>query len=204
MKTIVNELDKKEKVKKENVIDWDNLDNIPEEKPITNADDLDADLSDYKNASVNIADEAPEPEEEPADAEAMADAPPNIDPVTGLDKNLYFVSGKKKGQLRKKARLSYNPTKPATLNGQFLTGAIMLTLVDILLPLLFAGINNTLSKKKIDPDKLKLTTEQKKEFEPVADAVLKSIKFEANPVLVLSVGLLGAYGINYFMLKNES
>lgn len=186
---------------KTNAIDWNNLDSVVNEKPITNADELDNDLSEYKNASINFNQdevEQPEPDEPPTPLQgANADDPTQ-------DKNLYYQSGKKKGQLKpNKTRVSYQPNKPATLSGEFLTGAIVIMLIDILLPLIFAGINNTVSKKKIDADKLKLTDKQKKEFEPIADAVLKSVKIEANPLLVLGIGLVGAYGMNFYLLKND-
>lgn len=190
MKTIIEETPET----KEQKIDWNNLDTIVNEKPVTSADSLDADLNEYKNAGYTITQDVQETNTE---TDHQSNEPE-------LDKNLYYVSGKKKGQLRpNKTKVSYNPSKPATLSGEFLTGAIVIMLIDILLPLLFAGINNTVSKKKIDADKLKLTDKQKKEFEPIADAVLKSIKIEANPVLVLAVGLVGAYGMNFYLIKND-
>lgn len=185
---------------KKAAIDWNNLDEVVNEKPVTDANALDSDLSEYKNSSINF--NTSDFDKSTSDKDDQTTVDESYDEKT--DKSLYYQSGKKKGQRKPQGtRVSYNPTKPAQLSGEFLTGSIVIMLIDILLPLIFAGINNTVSKKKIDADKLKLTDKQKKEFEPIADAVLKSIKIEANPVLVLAIGLIGAYGMNFYLIKND-
>ena len=86
-----------------------------------------------------------------------------------------------------------------------ITGALMMMLIDLALPHLIAFANNKLNKKgkKIRASDLQMTNEQRKELEPVADQVAKEMMLQANPLTVLIISMIGIYGINFMMLKNE-
>jgi hypothetical protein len=86
-----------------------------------------------------------------------------------------------------------------------LSGALLIMLIDLALPNLVCFANNKLDKKgkKIQAGALMMTEEQRKELEPVADQVAKEMSLKANPLVLLIVSMLGIYGINFMMLKNE-
>jgi hypothetical protein len=86
-----------------------------------------------------------------------------------------------------------------------ITGALMMMLIDLALPHLLAFANNKLNKKgkKIKASDLQMTPEQRKELEPVADQVAKEMMIQANPLTVLIISMIGIYGINFMMIKNE-
>lgn len=116
----------------------------------------------------------------------------------------YYKSGPKKGQPRP-PRKGQTVSKPTTLQASaFLTGAILLSMVDMLLPMAMAGLNNWRSKVKIKADDLKLSEANKKELTPIADAVLKELNIVASPSLLLGVALFGAYAANMMMVRSEA
>jgi len=128
-----------------------------------------------------------------------------------------YQRGKKKGQPRTAPFISVKAgvTQPtqvvvqpqtAKLSGMLIDGGLFLTLINIAVPLLIAILNNYVEKDKkkhIDPQKLKLTNDQKKELDPVVDAVMKQVSLTGNPLVILLVGLLTAYGLNFMALKME-
>lgn len=120
------------------------------------------------------------------------------------DPTLYFQSGAKKGQLKPRARkgIVKNDTETMTLDSELLSGALFLTLIDLIVPSIIVFLNNKVSKKKIEVDQLSLTPKQKAELERVADAVVKKINFNGSPVTLLLVSLLGIYGVNFMALKS--
>lgn len=119
----------------------------------------------------------------------------------------YYKTGKKAGQPRpnKKAPVTVNrATEQTTLSGEILTGALFITLVDLVMPLIIAGLNNRFSKNKIKASDLSLTQKQKNELAPIADRVVKQFDFNGNPNILLIFSMLGIYGANYAMLKFNS
>lgn len=116
----------------------------------------------------------------------------------------YYKTGKKAGQPKppKKVRVTYTPSQtPASLSGELLTGALFITLVDLIMPILMVGLNNRFSKQKIKVKDLQLTAAQQKELAPIADRVVKQINIEANPTMLLICSMLGIYGANFAVQK---
>lgn len=135
-------------------------------------------------------------------------------PENTHDPKYYYVRGAKKGQRKpdhlikqelKKAGLSPVVNNPlptdTTISGSFITGALAITFVDLLFPLIICGVNNHFSPLKIKEEKLKLTNSQKKELEPVYDAALKFLNIKGNPVTIAILGTAGIYLMNFFMLR---
>ncbi len=113
----------------------------------------------------------------------------------------FYKTGKKAGQ-PKKPRVTVTPSQQqATLSGEILTGALFITLVDLCLPMIIAGLNNRFSKSKIKASDLYLSAKQKSELAPIADKVVKQFDFNANPNVLLIISMLGIYGANFAMLK---
>lgn len=121
----------------------------------------------------------------------------------------YYQSGKKAGKLKPQRANKQNaqqsqPTGDPIQYNDIITGALLITLIDVLIPLLIAGINNLASKNKIDSNLLTLNSSQKKSLEPVAEEAAKRISLQGNPVVILMVTLVGIYGMNFFMVKQLS
>lgn len=117
-----------------------------------------------------------------------------------------YKSGKNAGQPRPapKVRIGYNPSQEITsISGEILTGALFITLIDLIIPILLVGVGNRFSKpgSKIKVSDLQLTAAQKKELAPVADKVVKQLNINAKPELLLFLSLLGIYGANFAVLK---
>lgn len=113
---------------------------------------------------------------------------------------LYYQTGKKAGQLRPsvtkpKIEFQQNNT-PTTISGEIISGALFMTMVDLLLPLIIVAINNYFSKVKISPKDFELTDKQKKDLEPIAEKVAAQVRLTANPMVVLAFTLAGIYGMN--------
>jgi len=126
-----------------------------------------------------------------------------VTPPIGVD---VYKTGKKAGQPRKpRVTATFTPDQqPGSLSGELLTGALFLTLVDLLFPIIIVGINNRFTKDKIKASDLSLTEKQKKEIAPIADRVLKQINVQANPTLLLFLSVAGIYGANFFAFKMMS
>lgn len=146
------------------------------EKP-TSIEDINSILSGYKNVTKEETQPQPQQPQE------------------------FYKTGKKAGQ-PKKPRVTVTPTQQqATLSGEILTGALFITLVDLCLPMIIAGLNNRFSKFKIKASDLYLSAKQKSELAPIADKVVKQFDFNANPNALLVISMLGIYGANFAMLK---
>jgi|GEM_PF-1976715 hypothetical protein len=86
---------------------------------------------------------------------------------------------------------------------QLLSGAMFLLLIDLIIPNLLVFLNNKSSKKKMKATALQLTNEQKRELAPLADEVAKQVAMKGNPLTIFIVSLLGIYGLNFMMLRQE-
>jgi len=107
--------------------------------------------------------------------------------------------GRKKGQLKPGVRTP--PLESMAITGELISGALFISLIDLIFPMIISFANNQFTKVKIKADQLSLTAQQKKDLEPICDQVVKHLKIEANPVTILVVSLAGIYGINYLSLK---
>lgn len=162
-------------------------------------EDIEELLKGYKNTPVQTT------EESNIENKPVFDSQPNNIHADLSDPKKYYQTGAKKGQPRpnkKSVNVEYiEDGQPGTLSGEILTGALFLTLIDLILPLLIALINNKISDSKIEAKQLMLTDKQKKELAPLAEQVIKKINIQANPIALLSISLLGIYGINFAALK---
>jgi hypothetical protein len=108
-------------------------------------------------------------------------------------------------ETRGRKKKTQEPAQPEIQTSPVITGALMMMLIDLGLPHLIAFANNKLNKKgkKIKASDLRMTEEQRKELEPVADQVAHEMMLQANPLTVLIISMIGIYGINFMMLKQE-
>lgn len=163
--------------------------------------DLDDILSDYRQAATIESDE---------EGNDIQENGSNSDDIwTEEDRNnpaLFYQSGKKAGQPRPKAieikRNNYQAPN-ASIKGDIISGMMFITLVDTIFPLLLGFINSRFDSKKINANDLKLSAKQKKELEPLCDEVMKAWNIEANPAVLLTISLVGIYGMNYVMLREN-
>ena len=126
------------------------------------------------------------------------------------DSSLYFQSGKKKGQLKPKGRdilggevkATVDPSPKAIKGSNILSGLMLLTLVDLIFPLLLQVANNKFSKVKIKASDLRIKKTQKNELEPLANMVVESLNIEANPIQMFAVSMIGVYGLNLVEARN--
>lgn len=169
------------------VIDWGNVGNENKGPGL--------DLSEYKSLEPETVSAPDQPTETPEQGE------PDLN-----DPRFYFQSGKKKGQRRpvkEGVNVSFKtPNTTKVLTGEIISGALFLTMIDMIFPMVLAGVNNQFSKVKIDADKMQLTDKQKKELEPLFNAIVKAINFEGNPVLLGVVGLGSIYAMNFIMQRS--
>lgn len=133
------------------------------------------------------------------------------DPTQG-QKQEYFVRGPKKGQPKPPKKGKAPATNEA---GQlsieattFITGAIFITMIDLMIPLFIAGIYNWMNRKKkggqvMDYEKMKMTTSQRNDLSPVADAVVRELKISGSPTILFLVGLAGVYFMNFILNKSS-
>lgn len=127
------------------------------------------------------------------------------EPVQWQGNPLYYQTGKKAGQLRpsvSRPKVDVVPNNtPTTISGDIISGALFMTMIDLLLPMAFVTANNYFSKVKIKPDDLELTAKQKSELEPIAEKVAAQVRLTANPTVVLIFTLAGIYGMNFMKAK---
>lgn len=115
----------------------------------------------------------------------------------------YFQTGKKKGQ--KKGIKFHTVKQPDTeLGGEFLDGAMALTLIDLIIPALFSYLNNNFTDTTVDVDTLMLTDKQKKELRGVAEKTIASLKLTGEPWKVLLFSLTTIYGFNIFVHRKKN
>jgi hypothetical protein len=87
------------------------------------------------------------------------------------------------------------------INSSIISGALFLLFIDLVIPNLITLINNKVSKKKISAEMLKLSTDQRKELEPLAEEVAATINLKGNPTTVLVLSLGAIYLSNFMLLK---
>ncbi len=165
----------------------------PIEEKAPSIDDINSILSGYKNVTK-------ETNEIPIQSNIL-DVPNNNTNSSTVNGNDVYKTGKKAGQPRKQRVTINHNTQQATLSGEILTGALFITLIDLCLPMIIAGLNNRFSKQKIKASDLYLSAKQKSELAPIADKVVKQFDFNANPNALLIISMLGIYGANFAMLK---
>ena len=172
------------------------------ETPVVNQGDVTALFADYKEpAKVKVETEVTQPQA------PQQTQPANTENWKGDPR--YYQRGKKAGQLRPNntVRVTPNPSAPVESTipaNSIITGAMLIMLIDMLIPLLITAINDKVSKQKIQAEQLQLTSNQKKELAPICDDVAKHLNLSANPMVLLTVSLVGIYGINFMVIKQQS
>lgn len=118
-------------------------------------------------------------------------------PTSWVGNPEYYQTGKKAGQKKplNKAKLTYVPPPNMEVSGEILTGAMCLTMIDFIIPMLISMTHNFMAKTKINYEDLKLTDKQRNELTPVANNVVKALKLNANPVAIAIVSLLCIYSV---------
>lgn len=111
--------------------------------------------------------------------------------------------GRKPGGKNKAFKIPEPEPPKQLLASDLISGALFLMLIDLAIPNLIAFANNQVSKKKIKPKLLQLTDKQKQELEPFANEVTKQLLIKGNPLYVFIGCLVGMYGLNFMLLKNE-
>ncbi len=129
-------------------------------------------------------------------------------PGTGWKGNPEYVqSGPRAGQkrLRKpKTTMAYTGTyAESEISADIITGAMFISLVDLLMPMAFVTINNYLTGEKLKPSDLSLSAEQSRKLEPVADRAMQYIKLRGNPLIILGLTLTGLYSMQLVKAKME-
>ncbi len=113
------------------------------------------------------------------------------------DPKKYYQSGPKKGEPK--------TGRPKQLKGMYVTGAILLVMTDLLLPIGIAFIHNRFAGKenKIKALDIKLTPDQTLELRPMADEVAQYLNLYLNPVMLYGLTLTGFYYANLIKYKTE-
>lgn len=176
--------------------------------------DLQAFLSDYKEAAKI---EVPAEQKQPTTAQAQPQTNEKFPGAPHWYGNpLYYQSGKKQGQLKpppkngnfkqafQQPQVSVNPETSVITADAVISGAIFLTIINILIPMLFSLAHNFVVKDKrkhIEWEMLQMDEKATKQLETLADKALKHIKIDANPVGVLIVAMLGMYTMQFLTVK---
>ena len=122
---------------------------------------------------------------------------------------LYYQTGKKAGQLRRKPRISvaYEPDpNDSTIGGDLISGAMFITIFDIFMPGFIVLINNWVVKDKKDFISLKemqLEPSTVKRLEPLAEASLRRIKLKGDPMVWFFLSMAGCYAFRFAQIKFE-
>jgi hypothetical protein len=175
------------------------LNQATENKPLENGVSINDILKDFGGSPMQVDQQQGQP--------SIATQKPVLEPIR------YYQSGSKKGQPRParqspamtgaiKTGVHVNaPVQTVMQGSSILTGAMFITLIDLVFPMLIELGNNLLTKQKISANDLKLTKVQKDELQPLADLVVKQINFTGNPIWLLALSLIGTYAMNFMVLK---
>jgi len=119
----------------------------------------------------------------------------------------YFQSGPKQGQKRqRKPRTTVHYTgkyEESEVSGDIITGAMFISIIDLLIPMVFVTVNNYLTGEKLKPGDMSLSAEQQRKLEPVADKAMSYIKLRGNPLILLGLTMLGLYSMQLVKAKME-
>jgi len=164
---------------------------LKEEKPDSLADTL----SQYKDAKVETV-------SEPPSQNATEDVP---DSNNWKGDPRFYQRGSKKGTLREKpyVKATYNHAASTSIPATMLiNGALFLSVINFIIPLLICTVNNYMSpKEKVTVKDLQLSKEEKKEIDPLMDATLKQLNIQGNPLILLSITLVSAYAMKFVNFK---
>lgn len=121
----------------------------------------------------------------------------------------FYKRGAKKGQPKPPKKGLAPPLTPSGTMGiqatALISGALFITMIDILLPLIIATLNNwKKGSVKINAEDMKLTASQKTELAPIGDGVVREYKINANPGALLLVAGIGMYSMAFLTAKSKA
>lgn len=103
---------------------------------------------------------------------------------------------------RKRKTKAEKEAEKKVISGEIISGALALTIIDMLLPLAFASINNVIDKKhKVKGGAIKMTASQLNELSPIANEVMKEIQMKASPIAILIGSMISIYSMNFLQAK---
>lgn len=129
---------------------------------------------------------------------------------------MYYQSGKKQGQIKpppkngtfkaafQQPQVSVNPETTILTADSIISGALFLTIINVLIPMLMAMVHNMVVKDKkkiIEWEMLQIDAKAQKDLEGLAEKALKQIKIDANPVGILIFAMLGMYAMQFMTVK---
>jgi hypothetical protein len=85
---------------------------------------------------------------------------------------------------------------------KYISGALLLMMIDFLLPTLFTFVYPKLKRLK-DKKKLKMTKDERKELEPIADECIKQVAMKLSPMEAMALMLLFVYGGKIYELDDS-
>ena len=85
---------------------------------------------------------------------------------------------------------------------KYISGALLLMMIDFLLPILFTFVYPKLKRLK-DKKKLKMTKDERKELEPIADECIKQVAMKLAPLEAMGLMLLFVYGGKIYELEDS-
>lgn len=85
---------------------------------------------------------------------------------------------------------------------KYISGALLLMMIDFLLPTLFTFVYPKLKRLK-DKKKLKMTKDERKELEPIADECIKQVAMKLAPMEAMALMLLFVYGGKIYELEDS-
>lgn len=85
---------------------------------------------------------------------------------------------------------------------KYISGALLLMMIDFLLPTLFTFVYPKLKRLK-DKRKLKMTKDERKELEPIADECIKQVAMKLAPLEAMGLMLLFVYGGKIYELDES-
>ena len=176
--------------------------------------DLQKLFGDYKEPAII------EPEKQPVNTTPEQPTQPQNNPAFPgapfwYGNPLYYQSGKKQGQIKpppkkgfaaafQQPQMSVNPETSVMTADSIITGAMFLAIINLLIPMGFALINNLVvknKKKMIDWELLQMDEKATKQLDTLAGKALKSIKIDANPLGVFIFAVLGLYAMQFMTVK---
>jgi|SRR5882672_6670439 len=87
--------------------------------------------------------------------------------------------------------------------GAVINGAIFITIIDIFMPMIIAGVHNQFNENKIKPSDLKMPKETRSELEPLCNEVIKSMNIQMDPKWALLLTVVSMYGMSYMTAVNK-
>lgn len=177
--------------------------------------DLNKLFSDYKEPAIIEQEKQPIPPTQTTQPQQPQTNPNFPGAPVWYGNPLYYQSGKKQGQIKpppkkgfaaafQQPQMSVNPETSIMTADSIISGAMFLAIINLLLPMGFALVNNLVVKDKrkmIDWELLQMDEKATKQLDTLASKALKSIKIDANPLGVFIFAVFGLYAMQFMTVK---